>query len=62
MSEAPRPSGKSGEAPYWRRHYGIGQAWSSTDGGRRGCIWMLIVAMAVLVVVGLVAGLLALLG
>ena len=56
MSEPRKPSG-----PYWRRHYGIGQAWSSTDRGRRGCIWMLMVAMAVFIVVGIVAGLVALL-
>jgi hypothetical protein len=56
MSEAPGPFGDRENAPYWRRHYGIGQPWRATDKGRQGCLWMLILTMAVIVLVGIVAG------
>jgi hypothetical protein len=44
------------DAPYWRRHFGIGGQWAATSRGRRGCILMLILAMGVIVLVGVVAG------
>lgn len=62
MSQAPGPFRDSESAPYWRRHYGIGQPWRATDRGRRGCIWMLILLMALIVIVGVVAGVVVLAG
>lgn len=61
MSEAPGPFRDHKNAPYWRQAHGIGHQWSATEQGRRGCIWMLILAMAVFVIVGIVAGLVVLL-
>jgi hypothetical protein len=61
MSEAPGPFRDSNEAPYWQRHYGIGQPWGATERGRRGCLWMLILTMVAIVLVGVAAGLVVLL-
>ena len=57
VSEPPRDPFREAEgAPYWRRHYGIGHAWAPTARGRRGCILMLVIALATFVLVGIVAG------
>jgi hypothetical protein len=60
MRDAPEPP-RDPVTPYWRRHYGIAQPWRATDRGRGGCIWMLVLVLAVMIVVGIVAALVVLL-
>ena len=49
------------DAPYWRRHYGIGRPWSPSPAGKRGCLLMLYAAFAVLLVALIITGVVALL-
>src|SRR4051812_22812585 len=49
------------DAPYWRRHYGIGRPWSPSSAGRRGCLLMLYAVFAAMVVALVVAGVVAVL-
>jgi hypothetical protein len=50
------------DAPYWRRHYGIGRQWQPRPGARRGCRFAIVGVFALLVVVLLVALLVAAVG
>ena len=52
------PFGEASEAPYWRRHYGIGHRWTATPRGRRGCM-LLLVAGLLLILVALIITVLA---
>jgi hypothetical protein len=43
------------DAPYWRRHYGIGRAWQPRAGARRGCVIALLGVLLLIVLVLVVA-------
>ena len=48
-------------APYWQRELGLGRPWTPTERGRKGCVVMLYVTFASVVLVLVIAGVTALL-
>ena len=49
------------DPPAWKTAYGIGTPWQPTKRGRQGCLLFLYTGLAVIVLIFLVAGVIALL-